>query len=152
MERIDDARGIERAGDEPGAIVELGVAIDHRVVEAADVGDDRERAVAHGLHLRETARFEAARHDEEVARPEHAMGETQVEALDEPEALGDVVLHGASGDRERRVAGAEEDELGVEARKGHGGVEGDVDALLIDKPSDHGDQRPLGRGEADLRT
>ena len=69
-------------GDDARAVAGSVVDVDHGVVQPADVGHDRQRAVAHRLHLGEAARLEAARHQQQVAAGEQPVGEALVVALD----------------------------------------------------------------------
>ena len=61
--------------EEAGARLELRVAVDDRVDEAARRARDRQRAVALRVELHEPARLEAARDEHDVGRREDAVHE-----------------------------------------------------------------------------
>ncbi len=58
MQSIDDAGDIDRCRVETGAVGPVDIGVDHGVVESADITDDGDRAVRHGLHLSQPARLE----------------------------------------------------------------------------------------------
>ncbi len=63
------------------------VDVDDRVVQPADVGDERQSAVPHRLHLSQPARLETARHQERVGAGEQVVGQTLVVSTDEGHML-----------------------------------------------------------------
>ena len=67
-------------GNEAGAVARAVVDVDDGVVQPADVGDDRQRAVAHRLHLGQPARLEPARHERGGRRRRTVVGQPLVVA------------------------------------------------------------------------
>ena len=143
-------------GDEPATDPGMPFGVGDGVDESTHRGDHRDRAVAHGLHLGQTAGFEPARHHEEVGSGEHEMGEALVVALyegepiteaatEDGEAIGEVALS-------RSEHGEPQGEL-IEDR--HHRLE-QVDPLLIGEPGHAhreqtpvvGETEPLEKGDA----
>ena len=70
----------------PGGRISVGIG--HRVVEATEIGHDRQRAIGHRLHLGEPARFETTRHDEQIRTGEDLMRQLCVVPVDEGDTVG----------------------------------------------------------------
>ena len=83
VDGVDQTGGVDRAAHEAGSTFGVVVVIDDGVVEPADVGDDGDRAVGHGLHLGQAARLEPARHQQQVGAGEDQVAEGGVVAVDE---------------------------------------------------------------------
>ena len=138
-----NATDVRLRHDDPGAARRLVVDVDDGVVQPTDVGHQRQRAVPHRLHLGEAARLEAARHDEDVGAGEQLVGQRLVVAADER----NVLRVGARPPRSSASASAcspSPSTISVAPRRCRNGVSGssEVDALLIDEPGDHRQQRP----------
>ena len=80
MQPIQHVDRSGRTHDHASAEHRVGVDVHDRVVQSSDVGDDRNGAVAHRLHLGEPAWFETARHDEQITTGEQPMRQTFVVA------------------------------------------------------------------------
>jgi len=139
-------------GHETRSAARLGVDIDDGVVQTADVGDDRDGAVAHGLHLSEATGFEAAGHEEEIRTRSDAMGERLVVSVAEHHPFG--ILGGDSGERVDKMSltGTEHDELAINRFEVPGDLGDDVDALLLRESGDHREQGTIGRGQSHLHS
>ena len=119
-----------------------------RVVEAADVADDRDRAIAHGDHLAGAAGLEVGRHEEEVAGGIEKVRQVLVIALDEVDLR---MLEGIGQDLVFHVARTDDDEAGIRfLQLAHAGNE-PIDALLSGKAGDAGIQGTAeGSGHAKI--
>ena len=83
---VDGVEHIARVeGEEREAVVRV-----HRVLQAAGLADQRERAVAHRDHLRQAARLKAGRDEDDVRPRVHAVRERMAE-LDARRELGRVL-------------------------------------------------------------
>ena len=65
--------GVEVCKREPGALTGKAVIRLHAVAQTAGLAHDRQRAVAHGDHLRQAARLKARRHEQEIAARVHTV-------------------------------------------------------------------------------
>jgi len=140
--------GVEVCKREAGALAgELIIRL-HAVAQAAGLAHDRQRAVAHGDHLRQAARLKARRHEQKVAARVYAVRQCLVVADVGAQAALVPPLGAAHEVLVFGVAGAEEHKRHVLLI--HELVEHalhKVEALLRRHARDHGDD---GRVRADL--
>ena len=70
---VGELIGVEVCKREPGSLTGKAVIRLHAVAQTAGLAHDRQRAVAHGDHLRQAARLKARRHEQEIAARIHAV-------------------------------------------------------------------------------
>ena len=133
LDGSDERGGGGLVEEEPGARLELRVAVDDRVDQPARRVRDRQRAVALRVHLYEAARLVAARHEDEVGPREDAVHERLGRRAREGDAARRTAREGLHLVDQIGVAVAREDELHVgRAQQTRRGGDDDVDPLLLD--------------------
>src|SRR5438132_5468404 len=139
-------------GEGEAVAARVSVNVAHGVREPADRANYRDRAVAERDQLAEAARLEPRRHEEHVRARIDALCERRIETEREGKPplhlLGELAPALLVGG----VPGSKHDELAtlVEEPRSHRGEQ--IDALLLDEPSDHTeDRRARLHGETGLR-
>ena len=160
LDRGGERSGRERLEPNSGALAkrELAVAgiagrgwIDHRVAQATDRVDDRDRAIAHRIELAEPAWLEPRRHREQIAARVDPTSERGIETDPDRDVVAERLREPAEARFERRIAGAEHDETRTDSRQLGCDIGDEIDALLLGESRDHADHRAMVVGcEAEL--
>ena len=82
IERVDTTEVVIVGEDKAGCILSKRDILD-RIIESADIADDRKRSITHGNHLTGSAWFKIAGHQEEVTSRIKEMGKVLIITFDE---------------------------------------------------------------------
>ncbi len=124
--------------------------VDHRVGKPARPAHDRHRSVAQGVHLRQTARFEPRRHQEQVAPRVDPMRQRLVEPIHEDQALGVTRRRGRQRDPPARLACRQEHHPQPVAQQAVQQRQQDLRPFLLHQPSDEAGHRPVAVRQAEF--
>ena len=123
------------------SVVVIPVIRKNAVSETAGLADKRNGTVAHGDHLRKSARLELRRHQIDIARGIDAAGDLLVMAEAADESAGESILCVAESILKILIAGSDDDHLHVHAHDVVQNTGDQIETLLRGKPRDETDQR-----------
>ncbi len=136
-------QGVTRVLREGESVAPAGAPIPgrHRVSQPARRMHDRDGPVPQAVELVQAAGLEPRRHQEEVAAGLDDMGQPLVEADPHADAIGIPIRQPQPLLLEPPGTAAEQDEGGAGGRQPIPNPGQQIEALLLDQPGDHADQR-----------